>query len=475
MVRFRALLAGIAITVSGCATLSGFRQPVFIDSQPAGLKLVDEKGRGVVTTPAGTVIGRTRQLRLRVVDEERVVASFRTRCKYRWLISGVLNVPVVGQLLDLATGAAWDCPGYIKLTLPDDKSLRNAPSREDCRRTAVHVIGVSDLGEQKKITDFWAKKFSSGCHSVVDHGSQYSALTRFGIDAQTDPDNWTADSLLKFSAETGSNQVYVLKLVNPKNSSRTAEFEARMLTFSQLVARQQAISERPLPEPKKIRMRLSTPVDEASSWLSSSFRMRNILTLLPNTIGVSLAVTRMNLEKDADDNAEYELDSSSNLGLGVSLRSVDHRDQFYPWDFSLRFRPDLFGFWGNEKVSILRRRSGSPTGSETSSLDFYDAQYASFGFLYGMIFSIYTPAFIAFTSLSLGPVWTYLSLADASGIAMALGGQFKMGLAQFVYSDLYAFLEVGASFGSAEIASVRHRGTSSASLGLSWYFGAWAL
>ncbi len=128
---------GLAVTLSACGTLSGRTQRVAVDASPRGGAVRDAtrpEAHPLASTPAVVELERARTQTLVFEPPPAAEAGdapapkvVEVDCDFRWRVAGLGNTPFllltlaqfgVGYVLavgvDLATGAAWDCPLLVR-------------------------------------------------------------------------------------------------------------------------------------------------------------------------------------------------------------------------------------------------------------------------------------------------------------------------------------------------------------------------
>jgi hypothetical protein len=157
----------------GCATISSPHQIHLVDSEPRGVMVYDDYHQKIGVTPFLWEPERSSEVVLLVADEthQNDLTALTWDCDYRWWMSGVLNVPLVGQGVDLISGSAWSCPTVLKV------NLKNAPLAESistkvCRKAAVAIDGIESLKERVNLTQeverILNESKTSGCFTIVD-------------------------------------------------------------------------------------------------------------------------------------------------------------------------------------------------------------------------------------------------------------------------------------------------------------------
>jgi hypothetical protein len=139
-----------------CASMSGLRQEIVVDSSQKGLKVYNEDREFLGQTPF--IYSPIRSSKFHYIPKNDVSAEemrVSQSCNYRWFVSGVFNLPIVGHIVDFITGAAWHCnPDFFiqrKISVP----------KPSCPKIATIVSGIPDAEERENIRTQFQKSLST--------------------------------------------------------------------------------------------------------------------------------------------------------------------------------------------------------------------------------------------------------------------------------------------------------------------------
>ena len=137
----------VALAVGGCATmLRGSYQKVVIDTVPPnGMIVVDE--REPASAPVFATLRRDRYHSVTAVSPSGGSTSrgFRSQSNGLWQVLDLLCLPIVGNIVDEASGATYDLsPDYLVIPLPTpagaSQELRAEPPVEAPQPSALDQL-----------------------------------------------------------------------------------------------------------------------------------------------------------------------------------------------------------------------------------------------------------------------------------------------------------------------------------------------
>ena len=147
--------------VEGCASFNGSHQWVSVDSSPRGQQLYGMNGNVLGETPLFVEIPRGASYHLKTGGVG-PLKELKFECSYRLFQSGIFNFPILGQLVDLSTGAAWTCPPVLKLPSEQNSKLQNLQvpkPKPECRTLAVIYPSLSDLSLVENLSSRWYQEY----------------------------------------------------------------------------------------------------------------------------------------------------------------------------------------------------------------------------------------------------------------------------------------------------------------------------
>ncbi len=452
----KALFAAIiSILFSACASLSGKTQIHGVDSIPRGLEIADSNFNLLGNTP---IFVESQRSSSRIfLARERLNDSWtktEIECSYRWIMSGLLNFPILGQLIDLATGAAWACPDFISIK---NKQISSGIKLPKCKRIAITVPLLSDADERKfvllKLRNL-AKKDS--CDVILPDEKVYWIAQKIGLDEEKDIKNWDSRRKLQFGKLTQATHAIILNIIPTNTSSKSAIFKGNLVDLIGEEVEDRSISVT-LPL-------LSTQGEALSPWHQFG-KLENILYFLPN----SPLFTYGRSNADWINATETEiLTSASNAEMGIALSKPYHRDKFGPWDFSIDLKPEFFLTSSENKVRGLKINLDLP--DLPASEQTYRVRYTSLGVFYGLQLSLYTPLIMPYMALSYGPYATWVNFNGNKLTAVKGTGRMVIGLNRFFNDNYFGIFEIQVTHSDLRVKNYILGGFTKWLVGVGYYF-----
>ena len=448
-------VAIISILFSACASLSGKTQIHGVDSIPRGLEIADSNLNLIGNTPLFVESKRNTE---RVFYTREGVNDSWTKtemtCSYRWVLSGLLNFPVLGQIIDLASGAAWACPDFIMLK---NKQISSGIKLPKCKRIAITVPLLSDVEERKfvllKLRNL-AKKDS--CDVILPDEKVHWIAQTLGLDDEKEIRNWDTRRKLQFGKLTQATHAIILNFAPTNSASRNATFKGNLVDLIGEEVEDRSISVT-LPL-------LSTQGEAMSQWRRFA-KLENILYFLPNSPVFSSGIAGTLW---TDTTGQQTLTSYPVFDFGVALKRPYRREKFAPWDFSLDLKPDFFFTSKVERIRGIKvniDKTSSPIQEQT-----YRARITSLGIFYGFQLSLHTPLLTPYFSLSYGPYVTWMNF-DGSKLTTVKGtSRMVVGLSQFLNDNYYGILEFHRTYSDLRIKNYIFSGFSRLLIGVGYYF-----
>jgi hypothetical protein len=346
--------------LAGCATLGGNHQLVSVDSDPRGASATLEgEPRPAGTTPF--------YLRLQRVPSERIVYESNGKkqtvavdCSFRWWVellgNGVLGVlapevAAAGVLIDLATGAAFECPDAIIASFPGRAPAEGLPQSRYCRRYVVAPPLHIDSAMSDKLAEIWkerAERALKGCDDFVAPKLAQGVFDLLGIGNRDELtlERLDLERLHYLGAETGATHLVILDYTvvgdeihfNPKiyDLHRGASVEIPGLAVSTSGGKGVSVSN--------------------GAWLAYW-----TFSALPNSLTYGYSGSQFGVEGRGawkDVRQEEPKPTLANVLSNLSLTTVEHPQAHGAWDYGLSAYPSVELFSHATRV-FLRRDDGA--------------------------------------------------------------------------------------------------------------------
>ena len=321
-----------------------------VDSEPRGatVTLAGE------TAPAGTTPFYLRMQRVPSDQMQFGLGRKRTAvdvdCKVRWSLeligNGVLallspEAAVVGVAIDLATGAAFECPETILATL----NSREPGATRHCRRYIVAPPPHIDSSYSDAIEATWrerAQKALTGCDDFVDQVLAEDVFDVLGI-SHRDPlsiEGMDAERLHYLGHETGATHLVVLNYVTVGDQIR---FEPAVYDLYRGAS-------------------VDVPGFNVATDGGAKFEVRGgswlalwTFSAFPNSISYGYNGSNLNVEPKSSWQVDGTKERSSQVADAISrisLTSVEHPQAYSTWDYGFSFFPSLELFSMAETLSL---------------------------------------------------------------------------------------------------------------------------
>lgn len=335
----------------GCATVGGNKQIVSIDSEPRGatMTLDGEKGPSG-TSPFYLKMQRvpSERLHFRLGAEEKVVEI---DCSFRWRLELIGNgifgllapeAAIVGILVDLATGAAFECPNTVLATFDGGGPRRDA---RYCRRYVLAPPAHLDSSRAERLATMWqreARRALTGCDDFVGEAAAQDVFDVLGI-SHREP-----VSLARLDAEKLhflGNDAGATHLVVPSYT-----ISGDLIRFNPEVYDLHRGSSVEVP-----RFAMELPGGRGYQLAGGEWLALWTFSGIPNsmTYGYSKSTFgfqgvkpwRVEAQKDEEDTLPAALSSAS-------LTSVEHPQAFAAWDFALSTYPEVELFSASARLTL---------------------------------------------------------------------------------------------------------------------------
>ena len=449
----------LALVLQSCATLVAREQVLVLDSPNRGVEVYDDQRTLLGKTPVVSSFRKGSQLTFLTKDKKGKWISSTVDCNYRYIVSGLLNVPFLGQAFDLASGAAWTCPPVVNLRA--DPSLKTT----SCPKVALVIAGVYDFQERENIRAKLIEEKQSDCATYSSSLELEDGFLKFGIDFSEEPNSWSRDRLFRLALAVKFDQIRYLKLLSTSKKSSTPTFKETRYDIAKGNQKQLSFTRN---------VTISTPVVSQGSQWRSQFRASNLLFLLPNTFTSHIYSQSAQIELTTPPPKGYKQSVEENRrgGLGISFAGLNHREEFSEWDYSLRLNPDLPLVWGQEGavVKTEAQEQGLPVVPDRN----VEFSYLSTGFLYGPQLTLYTPFVSLWTGVRLGPVLTFFQIDGERKTDAGIGGQINIGINQFLGDHYLWFIDINVPILNSRAGEYIFSSVSQTRLGIGYYFGSWA-
>ena len=328
-------MAALALLV-GCATLSGRKQRVAVDSEPRGATIRDAAGEVLGTTPDVVRVPRDRTLHF-TIEAGEVSRPLTMRCDVRWWIAMLGNAPfgmvTAAQLgwgmaaavgVDFWTGAAYECGPTASVKLP------GAAGVEACRTLLVLPPDHDDYAEQDAMAAGWAASVQptlKACERVLLPRAHRVTFARLGMEEAETAGRMEQVTLTRLADATAATHVVRLKYA-------PAPGEARQTALSGQV--EDLFTGEVTPAPAVTLARPAPVSDEFT--LRTLFRY---IHFLPNSVAYAPSALLLDVEPGAgySSGTVDQHVSLPALLTGWTLTSAEHPEGFRAWHARWRVEP----------------------------------------------------------------------------------------------------------------------------------------
>jgi len=345
------LIVGFALLGStACATVGGTRQAVSFDSSPRGLNVAvnsyltdsDEK------TPFTDEISRSSSLEI-LYHSGDFVKKKSVECNFRFgtvllgnAALGALSLqnPPLALFLflggigtDLATRSAFDCPQMVKHAIELPEAVE-ADIHQKCNKVLVLPPKLDDedlslsyalISEAQE----FVKRFDKECPSFVSPSATASALKRSSVDDGVFSELFAGrmeKKLVQIVRDSGANRGVDMQIARKSQGEIEVVFALRDLYSKTEIANFKKVFTSQKIEKLK------------GGWISRY--LGKSLRLVPNSF--ALLTTQPNLTLTTKlATVDQPIKRESFIGM-LSLTSVQHPDQYDPWDMAFDFGPSVF-------------------------------------------------------------------------------------------------------------------------------------
>lgn len=485
--KFRVCFLILVLFLPSCATIGGTRQTIAFDSKPRGLKLAVNTNAASddQATPYTDEIKRSDSLNL-VYHSGDFVHTEKVRCDFRYGTTLLGNLGFALPLLATPTGAsllyltavgtdflsqnAFECPQLVKSELKLPEAIANEVSE-----TCAPVLILPPKNENDNLSLNYAliaeaqeflKRFDKDCHSFVPSPEVVAALNRSSAVGLNLVDLFQENSQRKLVQIIRDTRA--IRGIDMKISSQKANFVEVEFVLRDLYSKQQIASFKKNFSRQKI--------DKLKSgWITQT--LGKSLRLVPNSF--ALLVARPNLTLDTTIPYTSEIITKQSLIGLLSVTSVQHPDQFNPWDAAFEFGPSLFFDSIHNRISFDR---DTPEGAAfvnqypdaAGSTDF--SGYTITLPIDGVV-SFHTPAGAFRIFLGYGPGAYQPTSPDAQSKSVKFLPLVHFGFDWLAYFSKNAFFQLGLhGFGTGKDSPIESRkylsfsGWASATFGVGYYF-----
>jgi hypothetical protein len=360
------------LATTSCATLSGRKEILSIDSEPRGVIVeVPEAGDGFkATTPFFVELTRAKhhEFRLRTDD---TTATEDISCRFRWFptvlgnaglavatLAPTLVAPFltygVGLTVDFSTGAAWRCRPRIVLTSPSTLGNSMKPA-ERCDRLLLIPVGAEDPATAWDYETAWQnyrRKNPNGCERLVAHNEADEELGRYGFLQQESLQKSRKrlqKHALALGLATGATHFLLVSTADDETSGRLVaeKFDAHTMEKTEAPEWDREQWEK--------RSRAPNPLWRVTKSL--------LLKLVPNSFGAANGAVQFN-------NAEEKQVWTENFKRSLLLANIQHPAQYNQWDITFDWISGLSLQWLNVSSKATGRTSAiqadASLGAETT-------------------------------------------------------------------------------------------------------------
>ena len=370
------ILLSVLWITGGCATVTGRKQVLSVDSEPRGAKVyLKGEPEPIGTTPFFYRMDRVPNDTLIYQPEVGAPHAQEFHCEYRlWLETlgnGSLAMlsPEAALLafgIDYVTGAAYDCPS-IKAKIPD---AGVTPHRATyCRKYLIIPPFHFDEKISDEIATLWmtqALRGLRGCDDFIEFENGKAFLQRMNI---TNRRKITAEDFRRTQMNyiglmTGMTDLVILDY----------EQEGAILTILPKVLDAHTWMQRDVGDFKVVVNDAQRfEISENDRYFLYTFRF------IPNSATYGYFQTSQLILPAAGREVQSIIDEK-NLPSYISnwnMVSVEHPDGFEAWDVGFDFYPSFSYIYKKQELSILNTNDGSSTSREHTLVHVLPAYNAS--------------------------------------------------------------------------------------------------
>lgn len=372
------LLIFLAFTISSCGTLKKRESMIYADSKPRGLKVKNEKGEVLGTTPFFFKV-KTRRKRYFTFFEKDYKQKVKYKCQIDWGMSiapdlvFIFNPFISGAFLvtDFLSGGAYKCRKPVLLKVTKSKPI----TKTRTKKIIVLPISTHDKGLSDKIIKMWKSKIHSKIANdkseIIWNEETESAFFVRGMDhyADTHPKNIKRRFLNEVGAKFDATHFLHFKI--EKKKKRIVVTPTLYDAFNLESSRENYL--------KKFSLK-----DKAYDSFGFWQKVVRMIDILPNSI--RFGFSNVDNEELYTDNTltefkEYDVErhpeALNQLLTFVGLDSVHHPRFYDAWDYGGFLSPSL---------------GASSFKSNQQNIDQgYEVLFESYYIAYDATFGIFTP------------------------------------------------------------------------------------
>ena len=355
------LLIFLLISVlSGCATVGGNHQLVSVDSDPRGADAtLDGETKPSGTTPFYLRMQRVPSERLTFTSDGRKT-TLEVNCHFRWAVEVLGNgvfaalapeAAAAGVLIDLATGAAFECPDAIAATFPGRAPADGTSKTRYCRRLVVAPPVHVDSALSERLAALWREKAEhalKGCDDFVAPTVAQGVFDLLGISNRDELtlERLDADRLHYLGSETGATHLVILDYVLV---GETVQFRPKIYDLHRGASVEMAGLAVSVPAGKEYDVR-------GGAWLAYW-----TISAVPNSITYGYTTAKFGVEGRSgwkDVRQEVPKPTLADALSKASLTTVEHPQAHGTWDYGLSAYPSVELFSRAARI-FLRRDDGA--------------------------------------------------------------------------------------------------------------------
>ncbi len=333
------IINSLNLVFISCASLSGSKQIVGIDSEPRQIEIYDGKER-LGETPQFIQLRPkyTKHLEFKLQNEKIGTKDF--TCSIRWGMSILGNcflglfypalIPI-GLLTDYVSGAMFECPYSVKFTF--DKEVRENKKSILCYRYLV----LPPLHVDEKISDqtveIWRAQFlkNSSCHEVIYDQNSKSYLKFYDIDNYNSLENYSEYKNWLSNISYDFDVDYLVRLNLETEKDGKEKIQPELIYLHDLSVEKK--SKLPITEQKDLSLKKKKLKDYIYLMGVSFF---------PNSITWGPSGLQPELMVDDTKYQNFRLEEKDKLPRTLSnfsLQNVEHSKKHSDWSWSFRFSP----------------------------------------------------------------------------------------------------------------------------------------
>jgi hypothetical protein len=435
--KFIAILLQSLWLLTGCATVTGRKQILSVDSEPRGAKVyLKGEQTAIGTTPFFYKTDRVPSDTLIFQPEVGAPHSVEFRCQYRFWLETLGNgslallspeAAILAFSLDYVTGAAFDCPA-IKTKIPN---AGVTPYRATyCRKYLIVPPFHFDEKISDEIAILWmneAQRGLKGCDDFIEFDEGKSLFQRMNITnrRKITPEDFRRTQMNYIGLMTGMTDVVVLDY----------EQKGTILTISPRVLDAHNWQQREVGDFKVV-------VKDAERFEIKGNDRYFLYTFrfIPNSATYGFSKTSQ-LILPAEKREVKSIVNEKNLPSYLSnwnMVSVEHPDGFEVWDVGFDFYPSFSYIYKKQKLSIQNTNDGSTESKDHTLIHVLPTYNASV--------SLHT-AIGAFTlSSGVGFSQHYLKVkGDNAFLSMNYFRNHELSYTGFFMQDMFYRLTTGES------------------------------